>query len=365
MDLVVLSHLRWHFVFQRPQHLMTRAAARGHRVLFVEEPIPGERLELLTHDPVERVTVAVPTLPDGPDGPEADDQVARLLREFVGGWSTDDRLVAWHYSAMSEPLSRGLDADALVFDCMDELSLFRNAPRELVDRERALLARADVVFTGGFSLWEAKRSLHHNAHPFPSSVDVAHFATARDGLPEPEALRGIRRPRLMYAGVIDERLDLPLIAQLGEAGIGEVVLVGPIVKIDPAELPSGPHVHQVGMQPYADLPAFFANADVGIMPFALSEATRYISPTKTPEYLAAGLPVVSTPIRDVIRGYGDLGAVHIGEGVTAFADGVRQALASPIPGRDVEERLGTMSWDRTWAQMEALVAAATRDRAVA
>jgi glycosyltransferase involved in cell wall biosynthesis len=225
--------------------------------------------------------------------------------------------------------------------------------------------RADVVFTGGFSLWEAKRALHRNTHPFPSSVDVAHFATARGGLPEPDALRGIPRPRLVYAGVIDERLDLGLVARLGEAGVGEVVLVGPIVKIDPADVPTGPHVHQVGMQPYAALPAFFANADVGIMPFALNEATRYISPTKTPEYLAAGLPVVSTPIRDVIRGYGDLEAVHIGDGADAFADAVRDALASPVRGRDVEERLATMSWDRTWDEMEVLVAAAAGDRAAA
>ena len=362
MDLVVLSHLRWHFVFQRPQHLMTRAAARGHRVLFVEEPIAGERLDLLTHDPVPNVTVAVPTLPDGTTGEEADRATAKLIRTYVDGWFSHEHLVAWHYSAMSEPLSHGLPADAVVYDCMDELSLFRDAPRELVDRERALMARADVVFTGGYSLWEAKQALHPSVHAFPSSVDVHHFAQARGDVPEPEALREIPRPRLMYAGVIDERLDHGLIGHLADAGIGEVVLVGPIVKIDPADVPAGPHVHQVGMQPYADLPAFFGHADVGIMPFALSDATRYISPTKTPEYLAAGLPVVSTPIRDVVRGYGDLDSVHIGDGPDAFVEAVSRALGTLLPDAEADERLALMSWDRTWEAMDALIAAALRER---
>jgi glycosyltransferase involved in cell wall biosynthesis len=356
VDFVVPSHLRWEFVFQRPQHLMSRAA-REHRVLYVEEPIDGDDVGLQSTDALPNVTVVVPTAPPGLARDDRDTQIRDALTEYVSGWRRDP-LVVWHYDVMAEPLTRDLGAVVTVYDCMDELSGFLGAPPELIERERRLLERADLVFTGGFSLYEAKRELHARVYPFPSSVDVAHFRRARRDHPEPAPLQGIGRPRLMYAGVIDERIDLGLIADVAAARIGEVVLVGPVVKIDPATVPTGSNIHALGLQRYDDLPALFAHADVGLMPFALNAATRYISPTKTPEYLAAGLPVVSTAITDVIRGYGDLDRVHIASDAAAFIEACSAALTQSDPSEAVDTRLAGMSWDATWESMNRLVAEA-------
>ena len=356
----MLSHLRWGFVYQRPQHLVSRAA-REHRVLFVEETNEGDSFELTPFDVAPNVTVLAPSVPAGTQAAEAEAWMAGALREFVATWRTGPYLL-WHYAVMAEPMTRGLEPALTVYDCMDELSGFLGAPVEMVERERGLLARADLVFTGGYSLYEAKKDLHAQVHPFPSSVDVGHFRRARRQPPEPAALQGIGRPRLMYAGVIDERLDLGLIAHLAAAAVGEVVLVGPVVKIDEASLPAGARIHRLGMQPYDDLPSLFAHADVGLMPFALNESTRYISPTKTPEYLAADLPVVSTRIADVELGYGDLDLVHIAGDAEEFVAACRLALSQRGPSAQVEARLAGMSWDATWAGMKALIDRALREK---
>ncbi len=361
MDIVALSHLRWDFVFQRPQHLLSRAA-RVHRVLFVEEPIDGDEFGFDAREVLPNVTVLVPRVPVSMPPSHVESSLGVELRHRVAAWA-QDQLVVWHYSVMAEPLSRHLDPAVVVFDCMDELSAFRDAPPELMARERELIARADLVFTGGHSLWEAKRDLHPSVHAFPSSVDVPHFAAARREQPEPSALRGIGRPRLIYAGVIDERIDLSLLARLARADIGDVVLVGPIAKIDPADVPGDRRLHQLGMRPYTELPSLFSHADVGLMPFAMNAATRFISPTKTPEYLAAGLPVVSTPVADVIRAYGDLPSVRIAAEPDAFVAACEEALATRGADPAADERLAGMSWDATWSAMERLIVGAA-ERAV-
>jgi glycosyltransferase involved in cell wall biosynthesis len=354
LDIVVVSHLRWDFVFQRPQHLMT-VAAREHRVLFVEEPVAGDAIGLASREDIPNITVVVPHVPPSMTANDADAAIGAALRDCVSSWRDGGPLVAWHYAVMAEPWTRELGADVVVYDCMDELSSFLGAPPELLDRERTLLERSDLVFTGGYSLYEAKRHRHAHVYPFPSSVDVAHFRRARRDQPEPAALTGIGSPRLMYAGVIDERVDLDLVAHLAAAQIGEVVLVGPVVKIDEAAIPFAPNIHRLGMQRYADLPALFAHADVGLMPFAQNDATRYISPTKTPEYLAAGLPVVSTAITDVVRGYGDLDRVHVADDRDAFVAACRTALDQRGPSPAVDARLAGMSWQATWDEMHVLL----------
>src|SRR5690606_1930964 len=203
-------------------------------------------------------------------------------------------------------ITDGLHPRLIVYDCMDELSAFRGAPPELIEREQALLRCADLVFTGGYSLWEAKRNLHNNIHAFPSSVDVPHFSSARCIQTEPLDQIDIPHPRLGFYGVIDERLDLTLISRIVELRPGwHIVLVGPVVKIDPASLPQRPNLHYLGPKTYEELPQYLAGWDVAIMPFALNESTRFISPTKTPEFIAGGCPVVSTSINDVVRTYGD------------------------------------------------------------
>jgi UDP-galactopyranose mutase len=249
---------------------------------------------------------------------------------------------------------------------MDELSAFANAPAALQQCERDLLARADVVFTGGQSLYEAKRHAHPNVHAFPSSVDVAHFGSARNVTVEPPDQAAIPHPRIGFFGVIDERMDMDLLRGVATARPDwHLILLGPIVKIDPASVPALPNIHCLGPKTYAELPHYIASWDVAMLPFARNEATRYISPTKTPEYMAAGRPVVSTSIRDVVRPYGQQGLVRIADTPEAFVDACRAAMAEdPVTrARAADAFLRQTSWDGTWARMWRLVDAAAQDRA--
>ncbi len=364
-DLICLSHLRWNFVFQRPQHLLTRAA-RERRVFFVEEPVRAEGAPRLEQSvSAQGVRVCVPHLLD-PDiaAPGTTEQLARSLRTLIEEHEIV-RPVVWHYSPMWEPVSRGVNASVVVYDCMDELSAFRGAPPELLERERALMERADLVFTGGISLFEAKRDRHPHVHPFPSSIDVPHFARARTPLEEHAMQAAIPHPRLGFIGVIDERMDLRLLAGVADARPEwHLVMIGPVVKIDPADLPRRPNLHYLGGADYADLPGLIAGWDVALMPFARNEATRFISPTKTPEYLAAGVPVVSTSIRDVVRSYGEAGLVEVADDVPGWVAACERALEERAPERQAraDALLDTMSWDRTWSEMDRLIRTAERRR---
>jgi UDP-galactopyranose mutase len=366
-DLVCLSHLRWDFVWQRPQHLMSRFA-RDRRVFFIEEPVWGEgeaRLEV--GERPGGIKVAVPLLPHGLSPEQAEAVQRDLLRDLLAEHEVTE-YVLWYYTPMALPVADGLEPLAVVYDCMDELSLFRGAPRELVEREQRLLAMADLVFTGGQSLYEAKRERHPRVYPFPSSIEADHFRQARRARAagtEPADQAALLRPRMGYFGVIDERIDLELLAAMADARPEwQIVLVGPVVKIDPASLPRHPNLHWLGKKDYADLPAYLSGWDVALMPFALNESTRFISPTKTPEYLAGGRPVVSTPIRDVVRPYGEEGLVEIAEDPQAFVAAIERALngyGEDWLGR-VDEFLSRGSWSRTWQQMSDLIDAAVASR---
>jgi glycosyltransferase involved in cell wall biosynthesis len=356
-DVMVLSHLRWDFVYQRPQHLLSRCA-RERRVFFVEEPVigPGEaRLE--TSGRPERVHVVVPHLPPGLTEGETESVMRALLAGLVRERRIRD-MVLWYYTPNALPFALDLDPIAVVYDCMDQLSAFRGAPARLLERELDLFAIADVVFTGGHSLFEEKRRFHANAFPFPSSIDKAHFLQARDGVVEPGDQAALPGPRIGYCGVIDERLDLDLVREVAERRPSwQVVMLGPVVKIDESELPRAANLHYLGGRPYADLPRYLAGWDVALMPFARNEATRFISPTKTPEYLAAGAPVVSTSIRDVVRPYGQLGLVRIADEPEAFVAAVEAAMAEDAAARwcAADAFLAGLSWDATWARMRDLI----------
>lgn len=345
------SHLRWGFVFQRPNHLMLRAA-RSARVFFIEEPLfDAERPQLHTERVAAGMLRVVPRLP--PNEPEPEARINAMLRELCEEHKVK-RALHWYYTPMMLGVSAGLPRELVVYDCMDELANFLFAPPELHARERELVARADVVFTGGRALYEAKRSLHRNVHAMPSSVDVAHFSRARGALPEPDDQRHIARPRLGYCGVVDERMDLALLAGIAEQRPNwQLVMLGPVVKIDAASLPKQRNIHYLGLKTYEELPAYLAGWDAALLPFALNDATRYISPTKTPEYLAAGKPVVSSPIQDVVEPYGRLGIVHIATGVEAYVAAIEAALAEQNPEADArrDALLAEMSWDATWQRM--------------
>ncbi|MET0791369.1 MAG: glycosyltransferase family 1 protein [Polyangiaceae bacterium] len=365
-DLICLSHLRWSFVFQRPQHLLSRCA-RERRVYFFEEPVfvsGASRLDLTTTE--EGVFVAVPQIEEGTNPDQIESLQAEMLRRLIATEQIE-RFVLWFYTPMALPIAEGLSPLAVVYDCMDQLTAFRGAPPELVERERQLLEKADVVFTGGHALYEEKQSLHGNIHPFPSSVDVPHFAAARAAQEAPDDQAAIPGPRLGFFGVVDERMDLELLAGVAAARPNwQLVVLGPVVKIDEDELPRLPNIHYLGSKSYRELPKYIAGWDVALLPFARNDSTKFISPTKTPEYLAAGKPVVSTSIRDVVRPYEQLGLVRIADSVDAFIAACEAALEEPATPRiaNADSFLSTLSWDKTWrgmrAHVDAILAAATR-----
>jgi glycosyltransferase involved in cell wall biosynthesis len=357
-DLICYSHLRWDFVYQRPQHLLSRFADE-RRVFFVEEPITGDGPpRLQTSWRAEGIWVVQPVLPRTFDRRASERALAEALDEMLRRHSIRSH-IAWYYTPMALGFSRHIEPEVTIYDCMDELSAFLGAPPELIERERELFARADLVFTGGQSLYEAKRRQHRAVHAFPSSVDTEHFARARTRLAQPHDQAAIARPRLGYFGVIDERIDLELIAAVADARPDwQLVMLGPVVKIAREGLPRRPNIHWLGQKPYAELPAYVSGWDVALMPFARNEATRFISPTKTPEYLAAGRPVVSTSIHDVVRPWGLEGLVAIADEPEQFVATVERELQSR--DRDswlarVDACLAGNSWDSTWARMQALI----------
>ena len=329
--------------------------ARRRRVFFFEEPLFDAvgSAHTTAADVAPHVRVIVPHLTQSDRECQAD-VLRRLLDEAIEAERIQPE-VLWYYTPMALHFSDHLNARAVVYDCMDELSNFTGAPPGLREAERALLRCAGVVFTGGRSLYEAKRHLHSNIHPFPSSVDVAHFAAARTHRgPEPADQLTIPAPRIGFFGVIDERLDGELIAGVSRIRPEwQFILLGPIVKIDPLSLPRASNVHYLGQKTYDDLPRYLAGWDVAMLPFARNDATRYISPTKTPEYLAGGCPVVSTSIADVVRPYGDLGLARIADSPEDFAAAIEAALTQDMTThRQAADRvLATMSWDATWAAM--------------
>jgi len=353
-------------VFQRPQHLMTRLA-KHFDVIFVEEPVFADAAPALmsaTHqNGVEVITprtnVVAPGFHDEQMG-----VLKALLADFAASRGIVDPLV-WLYTPMALPLVADLEPAAVVYDCMDDLASFKFAPPQLVEREKALMALADVVLTGGPSLYEARKGRHPNIHCLPSAVDAAHYAPGNldlacvESQQAAELHRGLPRPRLGFFGVIDERLDLELVAGIAERRPDwQIVMVGPVVKIDPSTLPQRPNIRWLGMQRYEALPHLMSRWDVCLLPFALNEATRFISPTKTLEYLAGGKPVVSTRIQDVESLYG--AAVRFGSTADEFVAEIEGALAqSDGEHRDWRVRAQALvdgcTWDGTAAAITTLL----------
>lgn len=359
-DMIVFSHLRWDFVFQRPQHLLTRFA-KDRRVFFFEEPvfIEGGRSFYEMRSRENGVKVIVPHLPNTTDALEVPSKLASLTDDMIADQNIQE-YVSWYYTPMALDFTRHLTPSTIIFDVMDELSAFKNAPQALLDREAELLKMADVVFTGGQSLYEAKKDRHHNVHAFPSSIDRDHFSKARDVNNEPADQAAIPHPRLGFFGVIDERFDIELVGKMAELRPDwHFVMIGPVVKIDPASLPQRANIHYLGKKDYKELPQYLSGWDVAMLPFARNESTKFISPTKTPEYLAAGRPVVSTSIRDVVRPYGDEKLVLIADEAEEFVKASEQAMKemghNPEFLAKVDSFLSSMSWDSTFAKMNGLV----------
>jgi glycosyltransferase involved in cell wall biosynthesis len=363
-DLVCFAHLHWDFVWQRPQHLLTRFAQHG-RVFYVEDAFFHADDHVEPHMEVKErqngVKVLVVHLPHRLRGDEAAAEQAQfgVLSQFFAENGLTE-YVFWYYTPMAVGKSRLFTPVLTVYDCMDELAQFKFAPPELRQREQELFQKADLVFTGGQRLYESKREQHADAHSFPSSIDKQHFGQARDPqLAEPADQAGIAHPRIGFFGVVDERLDIELLGQLAtNHPEWQFVIIGPVVKIDPASLPHNANIHYLGGKDYQELPAYLRGWDVATLLFARNESTEFISPTKTPEYLAAGRPVVSTSIRDVVRPYGDLNLVQIADDPQEFGQAITRALEQ---GKDASWRtrtdsyLATISWDLTWQNMVQLM----------
>jgi UDP-galactopyranose mutase len=358
-DLICFSHLRWDFVYQRPQHLLSRAAG-DRRVYYVEEPcFDNGSLRLNISDRDSGVKVVVPCLPSGLQSTTAIEAVLQQMIDRLLDVEGIREFVSWYYTPMAVEFTRHLKPKVTVYDCMDELSAFKNAPATLQELEKELFRRADLVFTGGQSLYEAKQGSHHSVHAFPSSIDRDHFMQARTFAgSEPTDQKDIPHPRFGFFGVVDERFDIELLSNVASAKPEwNFVIIGPVVKIDPATLPQLSNIHYLGPKAYNDLPSYIAGWDVALLLFARNEATRFISPTKTPEYLAAGKPVVSTSIRDVVRPYGKNGLVGIADTQHEFIKACEKALNGLAPdwAERVDSFLAGTSWDSTWNQMSSLI----------
>jgi UDP-galactopyranose mutase len=365
LDIICFSHLRWFFVFQRPHHLLTRFARR-QRVFFIEEPCFDNPEKPFFEEQIcsTGVKVILPHLPKGLSDSEIHTILRKLLNDLITKYCIKEILL-WYYTPMALPYSNHLKSIIIVYDCMDELSHFKGAHKDMIKFENELFSVADVVFTGGMQLYEYKKNKHDNIYGFPSSIEREHFENGINKT-DPIDQQNIPHPRVGFYGVIDERLNIELISGLANAlPEWQIILIGPVVKIDPDHLPIRSNIHYLGSKDYKELPLYVCNWEVAMLPFALNESTRFISPTKTPEYLAAGKPVVSTSISDVIRPYGDEGLVHIADTVENFAAKVKEAYAQkddPEWKKKANQFLTSNSWDKTFIRMKRIIETAIESK---
>jgi UDP-galactopyranose mutase len=358
-DIICLSHLRWNFVYQRPQHLLSRFS-KSHRIFFIEEPVFDARADYneISKDDHNNVWIVVPHVKNNLSEGESTVRQKILLDSLFIKMNITE-YVLWYYSPLAIRITEHLCPTCIIYDCMDELSAFKFASPRLAESEAAIFKKADIVFTGGYSLYEAKKRRHQNIFPFPSSIDKEHFMLARSNQYDPTDQADIPHPRLGFYGVLDERLHIELINELACMRPNwHFILIGPVAKIDPAVLPKKDNIHYPGSKSYKELPLYLSGWDIAMMPFALNESTRFISPTKTPEFLAGGKPVISTSIQDVINPYGNKGLVHIADTASEFVMAAETILNNKDYDKwlsQVDAYLSDISWDKTWQHMALLI----------
>lgn len=366
MEIVCFSHLRWDFVFQRPQHLLTRLADH-FRIYYVEEPVFHQERDFYNEVVHNNIYVIKPHLRGTPDDANVAERQRLLVRNLFFKHKISDYIL-WYYTPMALQITNTLKPVVTVYDCMDELSAFRFAHPALKQMEKELLNKADVVFCGGNNLYNAKKHQHTNIHSFPSSIDKKHFATARHIKQDPADQINIPSPRFGFYGVIDERFDIELIRQVADRKPDwHFVLIGPVVKIDPATLPRKDNIHYLGSKKYNELPSYLSGWDISLVSFALNESTQYISPTKTPEYLAGGKPVISTPIKDVVDSYGKNGLVHIISNAEEFVEVATKELSTRDKHewlQQVDKCLANNSWEITVNNMRKIIYEAIAEKQI-
>ncbi|MEP6596258.1 MAG: glycosyltransferase family 1 protein [Ginsengibacter sp.] len=360
MDLICYSHLRWNFVYQRPQHLLSRFA-KQKRVFYIEEPVFTNEENTNYYEissPTDNLWLVVPHLQHNLSEPESIVLQQNLLTKLLNDYNIN-KYMFWYYTPMALLISKHLKPEFVVYDCMDELATFKFAPPALKELEKDLFEVADIVFTGGHNLHKAKKSYHHNIYPVPSSIDKEHFIKARVRNQDPVDQALITWPRFGFYGVVDERFDLQLLTEAAQSRPQwQFIIIGPVIKIDPATLPRLNNIHYLGSKTYNELPAYLSGWDVAMIPFLLNDSTKYISPTKTPEYLAAGRPVISTSIKDVVEPYAINGLVHIADSASDFIKAAEIELGKPEKKKwlsAVDALLFDNSWDNTWQGMVELI----------
>jgi glycosyltransferase involved in cell wall biosynthesis len=359
MDLICFSHIRWDFVFQRPQHLLTRFAFYN-RVFVIEESLLDGKSNYydIVDQKENNISVIKLYLSRELREEQKNNTLKALIDSFMCAMNVK-QYILWYYTPMALAYSDHLHPRLTVYDCMDELAAFKFAHPDLKKYEGCLFQKADLVFTGGHSLYEAKKHLHQNIYSFPSSIDKAHFVTARNKVTEPGDQKNIPHPRIGFYGVIDERLHIKLIEEMADIRPEwHFILIGPVTKIDPAILPQRKNIHYPGAKEYRELPVYLSGWDIAILPFEINESTKYISPTKTPEYLAGGKPVISTPITDVVMPYGKNGLVYIADTAIDFINTAEIIFLETDKKKwleKVDTFLADMSWNNTWHQMTELI----------
>ncbi len=353
-DLVVFSHLRWNFVYQRPQHILSRLA-KSYNILFVEEPFhPNPENENTSF-----INQVFPNLSVFNSYTDSIDSTLKLLKETLGSQTI---ATAWFYSPSFVNALKIFSFDKVVFDCMDELTLFKNAPQSLIEQEKELLSKSDIVFTGGKSLYSSKKKHHHNVYCFPSSVDRKHFEKAQNGIKVPDEMDAFTGIVVGYYGVVDERIDYDLLEQTAQMNpTVDFVLIGPFAKVNPESLPSLPNIHFLGMRNYEQLPNYLKRFDIAMMPFAMNDATKYISPTKTLEYMAGGKCIISTPVYDVVRDYDK--QIEIIENAEQFTSSINKLICQHKASHYLkyQEILDRTSWDNTVKEMYSLMKQSIRE----
>ena len=369
-NIIVFSHLRWDFVFQRPQHLLTRMAGKFN-IFFIEEPIftDTDKPAYSLSKRGDKVWVMVPHLPHGTKPEVIKNTLKALFDRYMENKQLSD-YAFWYYTPMALEFSRKHTPELIVYDCMDELSNFMFAPVALPALEKELLNLSDVVFTGGRSLYEAKKNQHANIHAFPSSIDTAHFSKTRK-LKAAAPVQKNKPFTLGFFGVIDERFDIALIKGIADSRPNwQLNIIGPVVKIDENILPKNKNIVYSGSVSYQDLPSHLSNWDMALIPFLINDSTKFISPTKTPEYLAAGLPVISTAIRDVVNPYGISQYVQIASNYTEFTEAAENFIALSKKSKEkwlaaVDTFLTLNSWDKTCDAMVKLMKEASKNKSYA
>ena len=381
-DVILFSTADWESrCWTNKQHTATRLAARGHRVLYVETiglRLPGlnalDAGRILARlkrgvAPIARVqdnvwTLSPLTIPFGHRSPAIAAINAMQLRTRIKGWMSANDVrspMVWTYHPYMLDAVKSIGASRLVYHCADDLAAMPGIdPEPFKTAERELLERADVTFTTSHYLQSRCEAIAGSrSHYFGNVADLAHFAKARIAGNIPPELNAIPRPRLGYVGALsDFKIDVDLLARIADDQPDwHLVLIGEerAGQSDDGlkKLAQRQNVHLLGWRCYDDLPRYLSGFDVALLPQLINDYTRAMFPMKFFEYLAGGLPVVSTPL-DALRDFGKI--CSTAPDYRSFVDAIRKQLSDRQPPLQLDDPILTENtWDARLDKMLAIV----------